>query len=246
MTLFSGLADKAKKQNDNVRTDPFSVDLPTHPLTSLKNYVERCNGLLKSFNLYSYDWEDCLYGETQSNDQKEHFVVPANDIVPRGLEILEQCYKDGQDVVVSSTVDVTNPPGEYEQLQMPLIDFSVPSDLLSFRNVLNDDTFCVAFFKATGLLLEDFDIYSSGRSYHGYYRGLINKKAWEKYMLSLLTLPGIPGADYVPDCRWIGHRLLMGDGALRLTATHTHYLHQPKLVSPVACSGAPADPEIVF
>lgn len=72
-------------------------------------------------------------------------------------------------------------------------------------------------------------IFSSGRSYHIYTLKLITVRDWMKFNGELLLL-NPPGTEKVIDSRWIGHSLVQGFGALRLTCNSHYYLETPELV----------------
>jgi len=50
---------------------------------------------------------------------------------------------------------------------------------------------------------------------------------WRHFMATLLILPPLAGKTPVADSRWIGHRLMQGSGALRLTKVNERYLAIP-------------------
>jgi hypothetical protein len=63
----------------------------------------------------------------------------------------------------------------------------------------------------------DFQIYSSGNSYHGYSPVLVPAKEWHSYMGDLLLL-NMPNKEGIVDSRWAGHSFINGFCALRLTS----------------------------
>lgn len=63
----------------------------------------------------------------------------------------------------------------------------------------------------------DFRIYSSGNSYHGYGSALFPSEEWRSYVGNLLLL-NVPNKEDIVDSRWVGHSLINGFCALRLTS----------------------------
>ena len=212
------MADRSKAMGVK-RTEKPVIDVPTHPLRFLERAFGHARNKPDFFQLVSYNVEDGAYGKTDMAN-REYFDVPAADIVRRGVEIIEASAAKGLDVVVSSKVKTQ--AGLYHML---LVDFAL-SDI---RTVQNDTSWKDIFDRTMDWPWDSFSLYGSGRSFHGYGPDLVSEEVWRQFNAKLLTLPGCDG-EVVPDFRWIGHQLLRGRSALRLSAVDMHYLHEPKLV----------------
>ena len=205
------------------RTTVPNIDVPNHPLGFLESLAR--SEPIRSFTLVSYDRRLVEYA---SNAERDRFVVLAPDIVSRGVEIIKEQAKLGLDVVVSSRVETKR-----ATQHIPMIDFSIPADSISAKDLAT--RFSKIFAAVTEQYLRGFVFFRSGRSYHAYLPRTVTEDRWREFMLKLLTLPPLPGTGGapVPDFRWIGHCLLRGFSALRLSAVNEHYLHEPVLVSAV-------------
>ena len=109
---------------------------------------------------------------------------------------------------------------------LPLIDFGGKDNKLfesTFRN------FC-DFWDI------EFQIFSSGRSYHAYGNRLLSEKQWISFMGSLLLL-NIPGASKIIDDRWVGHRILGGYAALRWSKNTIQYKKYPTHIGTLNAQG---------
>lgn len=77
--------------------------------------------------------------------------------------------------------------------------------------------------------LGSFEWFSSGRSFHGYGKILLNEVEWI-HLMGILLLSNQRGLNPTVDPRWIGHRLLAGYSALRWTRNSHHYVGIPSSV----------------
>lgn len=76
-------------------------------------------------------------------------------------------------------------------------------------------------------------LFRSGRSFHGYQDLVLTESAWQSYLGALLLLNRPSQREEIVDSRWIGHALLQGFMALRLTKNTRSYLQLPTLVKKV-------------
>lgn len=125
---------------------------------------------------------------------------------------------ESQEIAIQSRVTI----GE-DIYHMPLIDFANNVTLSSLKR--SDLTNLLKDFKISESLL-----FSSGRSFHLYGKGLLTHEEWLIFMGRLLLLANNKGESIV-DYRWVGHRLIAGYGALRWTKNTRNYLEYPKLVA---------------
>lgn len=75
-------------------------------------------------------------------------------------------------------------------------------------------------------IADELNIFSSGRSYHGYSFTIIDSRQWRAFNGRLLLL-NMPSKHAIADSRWIGHRLIAGYSSLRLTNFSGKYLQTP-------------------
>lgn len=104
---------------------------------------------------------------------------------------------------------------QYIKYHMPLIDFSASSDDHLFEKMSHlQETF-------------NYDIYlfKTGRSYHAYLDALMTEREWKRFLGHLLLLNNI-NENFV-DSRWVGHSLIQGFSALRLSCNTPLYLEYP-------------------
>jgi hypothetical protein len=76
----------------------------------------------------------------------------------------------------------------------------------------------------------DFIFFETGRSFHGYFPGLIPEQAWLGYLGRLLLVNSLEGPQVI-DSRWVGHALIRGFTALRWSHNTNRYLAIPHLVT---------------
>jgi hypothetical protein len=76
----------------------------------------------------------------------------------------------------------------------------------------------------------DFAFFETGRSFHGYFPGLISERMWADY-LGRLLLVNQPNHSPTVDARWVGHALMRGFAALRWSHNTDRYLAMPQLVT---------------
>jgi hypothetical protein len=78
----------------------------------------------------------------------------------------------------------------------------------------------------------DFAFFETGRSFHGYFPGLIPQQVWPGYLGRLLLVNESDGPPVI-DSRWVGHALVRGFAALRWSHNTNRYLAMPKRFTPV-------------
>jgi hypothetical protein len=76
------------------------------------------------------------------------------------------------------------------------------------------------------------ELYRSGSSFHGYGTTLLGPDQWARFAATLL-LANVPQRRHVVDCRWVGHRLRAGYGALRWSCNTSQYKQFPEHVGRV-------------
>jgi hypothetical protein len=105
---------------------------------------------------------------------------------------------------------------------IPMIDFADQPD----QSALRELSMIVSEIGLQG----DFVFYETGRSFHGYFPGLIPQHAWPRYLGRLLLIDQLDRPPII-DTRWVGHSLVRGFAALRWSHNTNRYLAMPHLVA---------------
>jgi hypothetical protein len=105
---------------------------------------------------------------------------------------------------------------------VPMIDFVNQPD----QSALRDISMIVSEIGLQG----DFVIYETGRSFHGYFPGLIPQHTWPAYLGRLLLVDQLDRPPVI-DTRWIGHALVRSFAALRWSHNTNRYLAMPHLAT---------------
>jgi len=128
------------------------------------------------------------------------------------LMALIDSLKEGSELALHSKVISFG-----DVLHIPMIDFGYKGNSPQTSNVLKE--FCAHWEMS-------FQIFSSGRSFHGYGTRLLKHDEWIQFMASLLLL-NLPSGFRLIDERWIGHRLMAGYGSLRWSHNSHFYKKFP-------------------
>lgn len=105
-------------------------------------------------------------------------------------------------------------------LHLALIDFSYPRLEPYFLSNINT---LQSVYGGTLYL------YRSGRSFHGYQDLLLSEENWKSYLGHLLLLNKGRATEEVADSRWVGHSLVQGFSALRISHRTDAYFQMPHL-----------------
>lgn len=79
-------------------------------------------------------------------------------------------------------------------------------------------------------IIDELNIFSSGRSFHAYSFQFISHRSWIDFNGRLLLL-NLPNQAPIVDSRWIGHRIMAGYASLRLTNNSGKYIQSPRFLS---------------
>lgn len=152
-------------------------------------------------------------------DEREIYNTVNGDIVKLYRDIYSIMDKESE-IAIHSRVKRDGASAVYH---IPMIDFSC-----SLAEIKVDELSQVMreFNIRRGLL------YSSGRSFHMYSIALLDACEWQKFMGRILLI-NKPSGIQIVDSRWVGHRLMAGYGALRLTHNSNSYLSSPSLVDEI-------------
>lgn len=184
------------------------ADLARHPI----QVIARLRQFIPPSSIFHLSYY--AYVPQALEDPRRHFAVEAAQL---GIELFQRLLVEtpnGMELAIHSNVSTL-----LGELHIPMVDLATPDECEISKVVA----------VLPGELAKRMEWYKSGRSFHGYGYALVSRLAWEQMMGSLL-LANAPNSDPIVDPRWIGHRLLAGYAALRLTRNTDHYLAYPKLV----------------
>lgn len=148
------------------------------------------------------------------------FRVSARDVTPEWLAQQFGELSPDQELAWHSRVEYKG-----SVFHIPMIDFiGRPAHRLVFQ--LN--RMLTGEIGLSGHLV----LFDTGRSFHGYFPGLIPEHAWPQYLGQLLLFNEEDHPALI-DTRWIGHALIRGFAALRWSHNTNRYRAIPRLVSMV-------------
>ncbi len=184
-----------------------------HPYSLVSQIVSACpTELARTFSRYRYVAQSAV-------DTREEFEVSGSVVTRDWTEHLISTLPEGVEVSLHSRVRFKSG----ETWHIPMIDFAGEIDA--------ED--CAAL---SSLLAEfgvpSLELYRSGRSFHGYGTSLLEEPNWTRFAATLL-LANLPNRRHVVDCRWVGHRLRAGYGALRWSCNSPQYKQLPVHVGQV-------------
>ncbi len=166
------------------------------------------------FSIYSYIPQTI-------KDEREVIRIPTESMLAQFADINENLKKQSitKDIALNSLLEENE-----KRVHLPMIDF---------------DTDNPERVKRVIPLMQKYDIpealiFSSGRSFHLYGLSLLGEEQWQKFMGDCILLNHeLIGEEYhriqTIDDRWIGHSLIRGYSALRISSNQPHYLNEPIL-----------------
>lgn len=188
------------------------IDYSSHPLSFMLNFCDEYPEISElEFSIYRYLPRSVI-------DPRQVLRIPAKSFKTEIISRLEHLEFD-EELACHSRVYIKSTPENV--FHIPMIDFSEEAVDFAIEDILG--------------LMKDFDcdrgaLYNSGRSFHFYGFTLLNTVNWARFMGRLLLL-NIPKIREIVDCRWVGHRLLAGYGALRWSKNTSTYKQLPTLNS---------------
>ena len=192
-------------------TKKQETNLSDHPIQLTKELIQRYTGELQfQFSKYTYVPQSVV-------DQRDSFVVKGSNLTDDYLVSTLDSLNKQQELAFHSLVKLPTT----KMYHIPMIDFSgngIQTNWQLFHSLLPSN------------ILEEFHLYDSGRSFHGYSLHLLSQTEWVKFMAKLLLL-NLPNQTPVVDSRWIGHRLTSGFGSLRWSHNTEYYQKMPKKVT---------------
>lgn len=185
------------------------LNYPRHPLNWLESFLMSSG--FKDDNTFIH-FSRYTHTPKQMFDQREFLSFPSSRLSKEFLiEQLEMLRSD-QELALHSKVNTSK--GIYH---IPMADLGVKDFTQYDRGVLKK------FMDFVGY---DFNIYDSGRSFHMYGNKMIEPWQWHQFMGAILLL-NEPSGKRIIDARWVGHRLIAGYGALRLSLNTNQYKSYP-------------------
>ncbi|MFT7007642.1 MAG: hypothetical protein ACJAXJ_002171 [Colwellia sp.] len=199
--------------HETLNNERLNLKLNRHPFKwVLDNFKNQFNELEKvSFNFSEY-----TYLPRTIKDERHCFTEPLENLNIDYLTSLLYRLNSNKDLAMHSIINIDS-----KKHHLPMIDFGM-------KNI--SDFSIPPIKKFIEYWNMDFAIFNSGRSFHAYGTRLLSEDEWIKFMGSLLLL-NEPGGRKVIDTRWIGHRILAGYSALRLSCNSSQYKTYPKTYS---------------
>jgi hypothetical protein len=182
-----------------------------HPLTFLDGIAKELGITRFTFATYGYqhiNGFDNTYADPTPEIRTVINGVPTNGaLIESFLDYIAPLHlvQNGREVAVQSKVMVEN-----DAYHMPMIDFSC-KDINLIRQALDYSS------DLTGMDSGDFELYSSGTSFHAYGRFLIPEHDWLDFTSTLLLISHPKSKKRIVDSRWVGHSQLKRGFSLRLT-----------------------------
>lgn len=143
-------------------------------------------------------------------------LVETEELSPAFLLELQETLSPSAELAVNSLIK-----SKGNAYHLALIDFQYQELDDYFSQTIAD------FKKQYPALLY---LFRSGRSFHGYQDMVLTESAWRSYLGSLLLLNRPGHREELVDSRWVGHALMQGFAALRLTNNTRSYLQLPALI----------------
>lgn len=188
------------------------MNLEGHPIRVVKGLVAECDeDLTFQFSKYFHRPQSVL-------DEREEFFVTGSAISDAWLSAQVRSLAPGWELALGSLVK----DSRGRRWQLPMADL--------VTDQIDERSFSVLRRIVPPSLWRTAAVFDSGRSYHIYFRKLIRKGEWPRFMGRLL-LANLPGQKQIIDSRWVGHRLIGGYGALRWSANSDHHSRAPVQVT---------------
>jgi len=186
------------------------MNLAKHPFIVIKKIKDKY-----SHNL-EFEFSEYYHKEKSLKDERKTFKEFGYNINEKYLTNLINKLEPGWELALNSCV--IDEKGE--TYHIPMIDFSNGFDIanINYLNEIFDPDF-----------VKQLILFDSGRSYHGYGTTLINEYEFLRFLGKLLLLNS--NGYKIVDARWIGHRLIGGYCALRLSFNNKYYLKLPTLIA---------------
>jgi hypothetical protein len=187
----------------------FSMLSPgSHPVDLLDFFTA-------AFGQFELEFSKYIYRPRSTLDDREYFRASAAEAFRR-YKALEEGLLPSQDLALHSTITFSGS----NKRHIPMMDLMGKFD----------ESWVQPIGRAMALFgVEEFAVYSTGRSAHVYGLGLISPEQVTPFFARSLLL-NLPDQPPIVDSRWIGHRLLAGYGSLRWSCNGEQYLQKPEWI----------------
>lgn len=185
----------------------MEFNLSRHPIYWITKVVK--NSLPPLYQSVDLCFSYYRYTPRSYLDDRVEFTVPIEAVNESYLLNLLDKLDSDQELAFHSKVIL----GGGKIMHLPMIDLGLRKFDKSAISALN---------KFQSYNKNIFALFDSGRSFHLYGSHLLEEKQWSNFMGELLLL-NEPSGQKLIDTRWIGHRLIAGYSALRLSCNTSHY-----------------------
>ncbi len=206
----------------------MEFNLSRHPIYWITKVVK--NSLPPFYQSVDLCFSYYRYTPRSYLDDRVEFSVPIEAINESYLLNLLKELGPDQELAFHSKVIL----GGNKVMHLPMIDLGLKKFDKSAISALN---------KFQSYNKNVFSLFDSGRSFHLYGSHLLEESQWNNFMGELLLL-NEPSGPKIIDTRWVGHRLIAGYSALRLSCNTNHYKSFPTFIgylSDVTNQGANID-----
>lgn len=184
----------------------------SHPSVAVTEFLSAAHPSAKiEMSIYEHFPQSIL-------DKRYTFNKDINLVNEDFLKEIQSSLTPQEELAVHSRIVINK-----KVFHIPMIDFCCTRDTLSeFRST----TLSILPKK----ICNEFLIYNSGNSLHGYGLTLIPSNKWIDYLGRLLLL-NLPSRPPIVDSRWVGHRLRAGYASLRWSNNTSAHRSPPKLIA---------------
>jgi hypothetical protein len=191
------------------------VTIDRHPLAFARHLAHRYGGdLTLSFSRY-------FYRPNSIFDERSTFSVEAGMVNEEWLYHELSSLPAGWELAFNSVVKDRRQRTHH----IGMIDFAEGATAAAIRDAVH---------RLLGdAALRSLWLYSSGRSFHGYFSEMMRPGEWREFLGRSLLMNEL-GMAPVVDARWVGHRLVGGYCALRWSMNTQWYNAMPQKVWPAS------------
>lgn len=183
----------------------------THPIGFVQSLMGKYGDEL-TLNFSKY-----YYRPNSVFDERETFEVPIWDVTTKWFDDQVSGLRPDWELAMNSLVR----DKRGRSLHVGMIDFTGRPSVSLVRSRIHE---LIATKDA-----DDFSLYDSGRSFHGYLLMLMTPAKWREF-LGRLLLMNFVNEEPLVDSRWVGHRLIGGFSALRWSSNSSLHTFGPRLL----------------
>ena len=182
----------------------------------LVNILMNLSSLKSLDKEFFYNFSVYKNGVPGSGKTESRNLIPVKELTYHKVQELLDNVPVGYELAINSLITA-----DKKNYQLAFIDFS-------YR--FYDNVFLEAIKTLKINYPQDIYILKSGRSFHGYQDILFGEEEWKEYLGKLLLLNKPYDSFEIIDSRWVGHSLIQGFSALRLSHFTSSYLKYPELI----------------